>query len=111
MVSQVSLFAMVLLAVVMSGAVAVWSVCGSLVGLLVFSIICVEFWRMSVMSVPLWSSVFPYHVVECALMSPVIMLLVSVSRWFRQFVISVSSVGWSGSVVCLGGMYMFDRCK
>ena len=28
-----------------------------------------------------------------------------------MFVMSVSSVAWSGSVVCLGGMFMLDKCK
>ena len=47
---------------------------------------------------------FECHVVECALMSPVIMLFVSVSRYWKVFVMSESSVAWSGSVVCLGGI-------
>ena len=70
----------------------------------VFKTICEEFWIRSAMSVPLWSLVLECHVVECAFMSPVMMLLVSVSRYRNAFVMSVSSVVWSGSVVCLGGM-------
>ena len=49
--------------------------------------------------------------VECALMSPVMMLFVSVSRYWNVFVMSVSSVAWSGSVVCLGGMKMLVMCR
>ena len=37
-------------------------------------------------------------------MSPVMMLLVSVSRYWNVFVMSMSSVAWSGSAVCLGGV-------
>ena len=98
------LFAIVELAVVMSGDVGDWLVCGSRVGVSVFSMICEELCIKSAISVPLWSSVLECHVVECALMSPVIMLFVSVSRYWKEFVMSVSSVAWSGSVVCLGGM-------
>ena len=89
---------------VMSGEVGDWLVCGSRVGVLVLSMICEEFCNMSAISVPLWSSVLECHNVECALMSPVMMLFVSVSRYWKVFVMSVSSVAWSGSVVCLGGM-------
>ena len=92
------------LAVVMSGEVGDWFACGSRVGESVLSIICEEFCSMSAISVPLWSSLFECHAVECALMSPVMMLLGSESRYWNVLVMLVSSVAWSGSVVCLGGM-------
>ena len=72
---HVVLLAIELLAVVMSGEVG-----GSRVGVSVLSMICDEFCMMSEISVPLWSSVLECHVVECALMSPVMMLFVRVSR-------------------------------
>lgn len=91
-VFQVVLLAMDELAVVMSGEVGDWFAWGSLVGVSVFSVICEEFWSRSEIRVPLWSSVLECHVVECALMSPVMILLVSVSRYWNVLVISVSSV-------------------
>ena len=72
---HVVLLAIELLAVVMSGEVG-----GSRVGVSVLSMICDEYCKMSEISVPLWSSVLECHVVECALMSPVMMLFVRVSR-------------------------------
>ena len=79
-VSQCVLFAIEVLAIVMSGEVGDWLVCGSRVGVSVLSVICEEFCMMSAIRVPLWSFVLEYHVVECALKSPVIMLFVRVSR-------------------------------
>ena len=79
-VSQCVLLAIEVLATVMSGEVGDWLECGSRVGVSVLSVICEEFCMMSAMSVPLWSLVLEYHVVECAFMSPVIMLFVRVSR-------------------------------
>ena len=58
------LFAIEVLAVVMSGEVGDWLACGSLVGVSVFSMICEEFCSMFAISVPLWSSVWECHVVE-----------------------------------------------
>ena len=104
-VFQVVLLAMLVVAVVMSGEVGCWSLCGFLVGVLVFSMVELEFCIVSAISVPLWSSVCECHVVECALMSPVVMLVVMLSMYAKVFVISVSSVAWSGSVVRRGGMY------
>ena len=80
-VFQVILLAMELLAVVISGEVGDWLVCGSRVGVSVLSMICEEFCKMSEISVPLWSFVLECQVVECALMSPVMMLFVRVSRY------------------------------
>ena len=80
-------------AVVMSGDVGCWSVCGGfLVGVFVFSVLCVEFIIMSAMSAPLWSVVGECHSWSCAFMSPAIMVLFSVVRCMRVFVMSVSSV-------------------
>ena len=79
-VFHVVLFAMLLLAVVMSGDVGDWCMCGSQVGLSVLSMMCVDCCRRSAINVPLWSSVLECHVVEWALMSPDIIWLVSVSR-------------------------------
>ena len=91
-VFQVVLLAIDELAVVMSGDVGDWFVRGSRVGVSVLSTICEEFWSRSAISVPLWSSVLECHVAECALISPVIMLFVSVSRYWSVFVMSESSV-------------------
>ena len=52
-VSQVVLFAMDELAVVISGEVGDWLECGRRVGVSVLSMICEEFCRMSEISVPL----------------------------------------------------------
>ena len=101
---QVILFAMDVLAVVMSGEVGDWFACGRRVGVSVFRIICDEFCRRSAINTPLWSSLFECQRVECALMSPAMILLVRVSRYWKVFAMSVSSVAWFGSVVCLGGM-------
>ena len=79
-VFHVVLLAIELLAVVMSGEVGDWLECGSRVGVSVLSMICEEFCKMSEISVPLWSSVLECHVVECAFMSPVMILFVRVSR-------------------------------
>ena len=57
MVSQCNLFAIEVLAIVMSGEVGDWFVCGSRVGVSVLSVICEEFCMMSAISVPLWSFV------------------------------------------------------
>ena len=46
-------------------------VCGTLVGVLVFSIVCSELLIMSEIRWPLWSSVCEYQSVECAFTSPV----------------------------------------
>ena len=47
---------MLLGAIVMSGEVGCWSLCGGfLVGVFVFSVLCVEFSIMSAMCEPLWS--------------------------------------------------------
>ena len=58
------------------------------------------------MSVPLWSSVYECQSVECAFMSPVIMVFRRLVRWVKVFVMSWSSVECCGSVVFTGGMYM-----
>ena len=56
----------------MSGKVACCSVvCGTLVGVSWFSIMCSELLIMSDISCPLWSSVCVYQSVECAFTSPV----------------------------------------
>ena len=58
--------------VVMSGDVACCSVvCGTLVGLSVFSVMCSELLIMSEISCSLWSSVCEYQIVEWAVTSPV----------------------------------------
>ena len=58
--------------VVMSGEVACCNVvCGTLVGVSVFSVRCSELLIMSEISGPLWSSVCEYQSVECAFTSPV----------------------------------------
>ena len=58
--------------VVMSGEVACCSVmCGTLVGVSVFSMMCSELLIMSEISWPLWSSVCEYQSVQCAFTSPV----------------------------------------
>ena len=63
----------VLWKLLMSGEVACCSVvCGTLVGVSVFSIMCSELLIMSEISLPLWSSVCEYQSVECAFTSPVI---------------------------------------
>ena len=76
----------------MSGEVEDWLVCECRDGMSVFSMVCEELCIMSATRVPLYSSVFECHVMECALMSPVMMLFVSVSRYWKVFVMSVSSV-------------------
>ena len=56
----------------MSGEITCCSVvCGTLVGVSVFSVMCSELLIMSEISCPLWSSVGEYQSVECAFMSPV----------------------------------------
>ena len=58
--------------VVMSGVVACCSVvCGTLVGVSVFSMMCSELLIMSEIGCPLWLSVCEYRSVECAFTSPV----------------------------------------
>ena len=96
--------AMVLEAVEISGEVGFWSMCGCLVGVFSFRIICVEFVRMSEIRAPLWSSVCPNQVEEWAFMSLVIMCGPRRSRKLKARLMSSSSVLWSGSVVCLGGI-------
>ena len=67
--------------VVMSGEVGCWSECGGFrVCVSVFSVMWLEFSIRSEMSVPLWSSVCECQSVECALMSPVMMVLCSEVR-------------------------------
>ena len=57
---------------VISGEVVCCSVmCGTLVGVSVFSMMCSELVIMSEISCPLWSSVCEYQCVECAFTSPV----------------------------------------
>ncbi len=57
---------------VMSGEDGCCSVVfGTLVGVLVFSVMWSELLMTSVMICPLWSSVCEYHRLECALTSPV----------------------------------------
>ena len=79
--------------VVMSGEVACCSVvCGTLVGVSWFSLMCSEVLIVSEISCPLWSSVCEYQNVECAFTSPVSIesgILVT-SR--MQYVMSVSTV-------------------
>lgn len=91
-VFHVVLFAMFEVAVVMSGDDDCWSVCGFLVCVLVLSMMCVVLLMMSAMCCPLWSSVCECHVVECALMSPVMIAVPSVSMYVSVFSMSVSSV-------------------
>ena len=58
--------------VVISGEVTCCCVvCGTLVGVSVFSMMCSESLIMSEISCPLWSSVCEYQSVECAFTSPV----------------------------------------
>ena len=45
--------------------------CGTLVGVSVFSVMCSGLLIMSEISYPLWSSVCEYQSVECAFTSPV----------------------------------------
>ena len=45
--------------------------CGTLLGVSVFSMMCSELLIMSEISCPLWSSVCEYQSVECAFTSPV----------------------------------------
>ena len=49
-------------------------VCGTLVGVSVFSIMCYELLIMSWISCPLWSSVCEYQSVECVFTSHVSMV-------------------------------------
>ena len=79
--------------VVMSGEVACCSVvCGTLLGVSVFSIMCSGLLIRSEISEPLWSSVCEYQSVECAFTLPVriesgmlvtcsMQYAMSVSRW------------------------------
>ena len=103
------LFAISVVAVVMSGDEGCWSVCGFLVCVFVLSVVCGELSIRSEIRCPLWSSVCECHVVECAFTSPIVIDVPSVSMWAKVFVMSVSSVLWSGSVVSRGGMYMLVR--
>lgn len=106
-VVQVVCLCRVLWIMVMSGDVFCCSlVFGVLVGVLVFSVIWVEFVIMFSRSSPLWSLVGEYHRSEWALKSPPMMALSRVVRYVMQFVMSLSSVMWFGFVVFLGGMYM-----
>ena len=92
-VVHVQLLMRVLVIVVMSGEVGCWSMCGGfLVGVSVFSVLCVEFCRRSAISRPLWSSAGEYHIVECAFTSAVMMADGSVVRYVSVFVMSLSSV-------------------
>ena len=75
-VVHVILSAMFVVAVVISGEVGCWSIWGILVWVFVFKIFCCEFWIRSAIRFPLWSSVYEFQVVECALTSPMMMLLV-----------------------------------
>jgi len=104
-VSQVVRLASELSIVVMSGDVGCWFGFGGLrVGVLVLRMECVEFCMVSAMWLPLWSFVGECQSVECAFISPVIMLFWSVVSVVSMSVMSLSSVVWPGFVVSLGGM-------
>lgn len=110
-VDQVMCLCILLAAVVMSGDVGCWCMFGgSLVGVFSFSMMCSEFCMRSEMRVPLWSSVGECHELECAFMSPVMMVFGRVVRYVKHVVMSWSSVGWLGSAVSRGGMYRFATC-
>ena len=79
--------------VVMSGEVACCSVvCGTLVGVSVFSVMWSELLIMSAISCPLWSSVCEYQSVECAVTSPVSIESVMLVTCRMQYAMSVSTV-------------------
>ena len=81
---------------------------GTLVGVSVLSVICLELESVSEISSPRWSSVYECQSVECAFISPVIIELGMLVMYCMQFVMSVSvvaMVSWCG-VLFLGAMYM-----
>ena len=79
--------------VVMSGEVACCSiVCGILVGVSVFSMMCSELPIMLEISSPLWSSVCEYQNVECAFTSPVSIVAGMLVTCRMQYAMSVSTV-------------------
>ena len=78
---------------VMSGKVACCSVvCGTLVGVSVFSMMCSELLTMLEISCPLWSSVCEYQSVECAFTSPVGIESGILVTCRMQYAMSVSTV-------------------
>ena len=79
--------------VLMSGEVACCSVvCGTLVGVSVFSVMCSELLIMSEISWPLWSSVCEYQSVECAFTSPVSIESAMLVTCRMQYAMYVSTV-------------------
>ena len=77
----------------MSGEVACCSVvCGTLVGVPVFSIMCSELLIMSEISCPLWSSVCEYQNVECTFTSPMSIESGMLVTCRMQYAMSVSTV-------------------
>ena len=78
---------------VMSGDVACWCiVLGTLVGVLLFSVMWLELLMMLEIRVPLRSSVYEYQSVECAFTSAVSMESVMLVMCSTQYVMSVPSV-------------------
>ena len=92
--------------VVMSGEVGCWlGLLGTLVGVSRLRVTWSDVKMMSSMVVPLWSVVGENHRGECAFTSPAMMWFGRVNRWLKRLVMSLSSCGWWGLLVSLGGMY------
>lgn len=90
---------------VMSGEVFCCSeVFGTLVGVLVFSVMWSELLMTSAMSWPLWSSVCEYQRLECAFTSPVRTESGMLVMYCMQCCMSVSIVLWCLDEVSRGGM-------
>ena len=79
--------------VVMPGEVACWSVvCGTLVGVSVFSVMCSDLLIVSEISCPLWWSLCEYQSVEYAVTSPVSIESGILVTCRMQYAISASTV-------------------
>ena len=65
---------------------------GTLVGVLVFSVMWSELLMTSAISCPLWSSVYEYQRVECAITSPVRTDCGMFMMYCMQWCMSVSAV-------------------
>ena len=88
--------------VVMSDKVACCSVvCGTLVGMSVFCIMCSELLVMSEISLPLWSSVCEYQSVEYAFTSPLSIESGMLVKSSMQYAMSVSTVLCNVVTSCL----------
>ena len=95
----------------MSGEVGCCSLlCGNLVGVFVFRVMCVDVCIMFSMRVPLWFSSGECHRRECAFISAVMMLLVRDVMCVRVLVMSWSSRFCDVLKESFGGMYRFAMC-